>query len=355
MITANTTYLLLLLTLTNLLLLTAATSPTFTLCMATRPGSNKATYHDILTSLRSTDGAANAVAKTIERDPSNAYSFHRYCRRRFVTDDANRDPQYLHRVRHFQHVHFSPQDPEWDLLTKLMEGSLRSQYRVETSRKSFFPGRPDLDAALRQIKCLPPAFYEYVLPDEIVERALDREQERREEAHCRAINIADIQTIVSRAKTWEGREHPWELLACASILCGRRTQEIIWAAEFTIVSKYVVHVKGLLKQAVGEGDIPLLVEAEEFLRLLAKIRENQLPIESTTHRLKPAFVRIFGEWFNHTQRRNIYCEAAFRLRQESGFYPEHPRLFWFDKALCHDRNVIHQAPSLIYQSLTFNE
>lgn len=258
-------------------------------------------------------------------------------------------------MRHFQHVHFGPQDPEWSLLDNLMEGSLRSQYGVETSRKPFFPGRPGLDASLRQIKCLPAAFYEYVLPEEFAERALDREQERREEAHCRAINIGDIQTIVSRAKTWEEREHPWELVACASILCGRRTQEIIWAAEFEPVSMYVVRVKGLLKQAIGEGEIPLLVKTEDFLRLLAKIRENQLPTESTTHRLKPAFVRIFGEWFNHTQRRNIYCEAAFRLREESGFFPNHPRLFWFDKALCHDRNVIHQAPSLIYQSLTFNE
>lgn len=343
------------LTLTNPLLLTAARSPTSTSCMATRPSRAGVTYQSILTSLRSTDGAANAVAKTIERDPSNAYSFYRYCRRKFVADDANREPQYLHRVRHFQHVHFGPQDPEWNLLNNLMEGSLRSQYGMETSRKPFFPGRPDLDAALRQIKCLPAAFYEYVLPEEYVERALDREQERREEAHCRAINIGDIQTIVSRAKTWEGRDHPWELVACASILCGRRTQEIIWAAEFESVSRYIVRVKGLLKQAIGEGEIPLLIETEEFLRLLAKIRENQLPRESTTHRLKPAFVRIFGEWFNHTQRRNIYCEAAFRLREESGFFPNHPRLFWFDKALCHDRNVIHQAPSLIYQSLTFNE
>jgi hypothetical protein len=318
-------------------------------------GTKEVGYQHILTSLVNTGDAANAVRLTIKRDPSNAYSFYRYCRRKIVGDDANRHPQFLHRVRHFQHVHFGPQDPEWNLLQSLMEGSLRDQYRLETSRKPFFPGRPDLDSGLRQIKCMPEAFYEYVLPEEFVERALDRERDRREEAHCRAINIGDIQTIVSRAQNWRSRDHPWELLGCASILCGRRTQEIIWAAEFTPVSKFVVHVKGLLKQAVGEGDIPLLIEADEFVELVQKIRATRLPTESTTHRLKPAFLRVFGEWFNHTQRRNIYCEAAFRCRSDSGFYPDHPRLFWFDKALCHDKNVIHQAPSLIYQSLTFRD
>lgn len=343
------------LTQTNLPQLQDLTSLTYTSCMATRPSSSGVTYQSILTSLKNTGDAENAVRLTIQRNPSDAYSFYKYCRGRFIRDENNRDPQYLQRVRHFQHVHFGPQDPEWKLLQDLMEGSLYSQYRMETSKKPFFPGRPDLDSALRKINCLPSYFNDYVLPEEYVEEAKDRERERREEKHCRPLNISDIQTVISRAKDWRSYNHPWELVSCASLLCGRRTQEILWATEFTPVSKYVIHVRGLLKQAIGEGDIPVLIDSEEMMELINKIRENRLPTESTTHRLKPAFVRIFGEWFNHTQRRNIYCEAAYRVREESGFYPEQCRVFWFDKALCHDRNVIHQAPSLIYQTLTFNE
>lgn len=312
-------------------------------------------YRDILTSLLSEGDAQKATRLTVERGEENAYSFFRYCRRKIVADDNNRHPEYLQRVRHFQHVHFGPQDWEWNQLCALMESSLHNQYRVEISRKPFFKGRPDLDAALRQIKCMPNAFYAYDLPQDIVERAVDRENERREERHCRPVNVADVQTVISRAKQWRQFSHPWELVACASILCGRRTQEILWSMEWERESDYIIRVRGLLKQYVGAGPIPLLVPADEFGELMEKIRENGLPRDSTTHRLKPAFVRVFGEWFNHTQRRNIYCEAAYRLRQESGFFPSYPPIMWFDKALCHDSNVIHQAPSLAYQTLTFNE
>lgn len=312
-------------------------------------------YRHILTSLLTEGDAPKAIRLTLERDIDNAYSFYRYCRYKIVRDDSNRNPQYLQRVRHFQHVHFSPQDPEWDLLTNLMEGSLHHQYRVEISNKPFFEGRPALDAALRQIKCLPEVFYEYSIPEEIIERALEREAERREARHCAAINISNIQTIISRAKDWHRLTHPWDLVACASILCGRRTQEILWSMEWERQSDFIINVRGLLKQNVGEGPIPLLTTADDFGSLINKIRENQLPTESTTHRLKPAFLRVFGEWFNHTQRRNIYCEAAFRLRHESGFFPSYPQIMWFDKALCHDSNVIHQAHSLAYQTLTFDE
>lgn len=311
-------------------------------------------YQLILTKLLCDRNVSDAIKITLARG-NNAYSFAKYCRGRIVRDDANRNPQYLQRVRDFQHIHFGPQDSEWCQLQALMEGSLLTQYRVEISRRPFFACRPSLDAALREIKCLPAEFYEYVLPDEVVESARERERERREARCCGAMNISNIQTFISRAREWREFTHPWELVACASILCGRRTQEIIWAANFTPTDRYLVHVTGLLKQAVGQGVIPLLVESDDFMELMSKIRENHLPSESTTHRLKPAFRRVFGEWLNHTQRRNVYCEAAYRMRDISGFHPTYPPVMWFDAALCHDSNVIHQAPSLAYQVLTFNE
>jgi hypothetical protein len=312
-------------------------------------------YRNILTKLLIEGDAPSATKLTIERDPENAYSFFRYCRRKIVDDDKNRDPKFLQRVRDFQHVHFGPQDPEWQKLDELMGSTLKQQYHNEISTKPFFKNHRPLDAPLRQIKCMPPVFYEYTIPDEITEKAIERDQERREVRHCTAINISNIQTIVSRAQQWRTCAHPWDLVACASILCGRRTQEITWAASFEPVDKYVVWVSGLLKQNVGEGEIPILIDSHEFVELIAKIRENRLPDESTTHRLKPAFMRLFGEWFNHTQRRNIYCEAAYRMRDTSRFHPDYPPIMWFDKALCHDSNVIHQAPSLAYQTLTFHE
>lgn len=180
-----------------------------------------------------------AIRLTLERD--NVYSYYKYCRREFIGDDRNRDPQYLYRVRHFQHVHFSPQDPEWDLLTKLMEGSLRDQYRVETSRKPYLARH---DADLKAIHCLPDTFYEYIIPPQYQEIVREREREARELKHLRPVNVGNLQMILSRAKSWRDFKHPWEWVACASILCGRRTQEILWSLTWERRSDYVIYVTG---------------------------------------------------------------------------------------------------------------
>lgn len=309
-------------------------------------------YQQIIASLKSSPNANEAIALTIQRSESNAHSFCKYVRRKFLRDESNRDPQYLQRLRHFQQVHFGPQDPEWAQLEDLMERPLHHQHRVETSRRPFLKRH---DAALKEIRCVCANFYDYKMPDEIVEEAVEREQERREARHMKPQNIGNIQLILSKALAWRQHNHPWELVACASILCGRRTQEILWAMEWERESDRILQVRGLLKQAVGAGPIPILTDYEDFAALMAKIREHAYPHESTTHRLKPAFVRVFGEWLNHSERRNLYCEAAYRMRMESGFFPGLPQIMWFDKALCHDKNVIHQAPNLTYQTLTFDE
>lgn len=307
---------------------------------------------DILDILLREKDAEKAVRLTIARNPTNAYSFYKYCRQKLVRNDAHRDPQYLSRVRHFQHVYFSPQDPEWELLNRLMEAPLHTQYRVERERQPYLPRH---DQELKSIRSMPPAFYEYRMPLEIVDAATQRMQERREERHARGVTIRDIQSVVSKARNWREFKHPWELVACASILCGRRTQEITHSMEFEKASEYQIDVCGLLKQRVGAGRIPLLCTADDFEELMSKIREHDLPTESSTHRLKPACLRVFGEWFNHAERRNIYCEAAWRTREQNGFHPSMAKIMWFDKALCHDVNVVVQAPSLIYQSLQFDE
>jgi hypothetical protein len=291
-----------------------------------------------------------AVEETIARDPNNAYSFYKYCRHKIFRDNAYRNPQYLHRVRHFQHVHFSPQDPEWDILNDLMEGPLSTQYRVETARRPYLPRH---DQALKAIPCLPEEFYEYKMPPEVVEDAVDKLRERRELKHSRPVHISNIQTIVSKAREWKTLQHPWDLVACASILCGRRTQEITRDMEFEPTGEFLLDVKGLCKQEIGAGVIPLLCSSQDFCELMAKIREHQLPIDSSTHRLKPAMHRVFGEWFNHSERRNIYCEAAWRMREESGFHPDMSKIMWFDKALCHDMNVVAQNGNLGYHSMQF--
>lgn len=312
-------------------------------------------YRDILICLSTErNNVDEAIRLTLQRG-DKAYGFWRYVRQRFIHNTENRHPHYLSRLRDLQYRHLSPQDEEWDLLEHLYHSPLHHQYRVETSRKPYLPHRPDLDQALRSIKTLPDIFYQYVLPPEVVEIHIERQMERRELKHLNPVNIANLQTILCRAREWRSLNHPWELVACALILCGRRVGEILETLTWEPDGPYTANVKGLTKQPVDEAVIPLLCPYEDFHDLMSKIREVQLPTTSTTHRLKPAFVRVFGEWLNHSQRRNVYGEAAYRMREESGFHPTMSKIMWIDHALAHTVNVVQIAGNLAYQSLTFNE
>lgn len=308
-------------------------------------------YQLILTKLFQDQDSSSAISLTLERD--NAYSFYKYCRQKAIACDANRHPKYLQRVREFQHVHYSPQDPEWELLNTLMESPLRTQYRVETSRKPYLPDQRD--EALKQINCMPEIFYQYLMPEWVVERAIEQQSLQREMRHTNPPTISDLQTFLAKMQNWRELSHPWDLVSVALLVCGRRIEEVISTLQWEAESNYVIRVRGITKQARGEGSVPILLPYRDFDELMARIREHRLPNTSTTHRLKPAFQRVFGQWYPHGHRRNIYCELGYRLRHQSGFFPDISRVMWFDKALCHDTNVIHQATNLTYQTLNFKD
>jgi hypothetical protein len=312
------------------------------------------TSTQIIESLKSTPNADEAISLTLLRE-SNAYSTFKYVRQRILHNTESRHPQYLQRLRDLQYRHFSPQDPEWELLEHLYHSPLHHQYRVETSPKAYLTDHPDLDKALKLIHSVHENFYLYRMPDEVVERAIEKERESRELKHARAVTITDLQMILCRAREWRRCAHPWELVACALFLCGRRVGEVLSSLEWEYHGPYTANVSGLTKQDASSATIPLLCTYEDFDELMQRIRETQLPTTSTTHRLKPAYLRVFGEWFNHSQRRNIYGEAGYRMRHESGFYPDMSKIMWIDKALAHTTNVVHTAGNLVYQSLVFND
>lgn len=314
------------------------------------------TTTQIIENLRSTKNADEAIKLTLLRG-KNAYSFWRYVRRTFIRNTENRHPDYLQRLRDLQSSHFSPHEPEWSLLEQLYHSPLPYQYRVEVSSKPYLPDHPEINQALQNIKTLPEVFYMYVLPEEVWREAIARERARRESKHTNPPNIGNLQQILDRARDWRDLKHPWELVACALILCGRRVGEIVqsltWEEDDT--SEYTAFVSGLTKQLITSATIPILCPYQDFADLMTKIRENELPTTCTTHRLKPAFIRVFGVWLNHSQRRNIYGEAGYRMRHESGFFPDISKIMWIDKALAHSVNVVQTAGNLTYQSLTFDE
>lgn len=316
-------------------------------------------YQSILTKLLLEQNAPKAVELTVARNES-AYNYYKFVRQKILGNDEYRHPQYLQRLRHFQYLHFSPQDDEWAYLEDLYHSPLRYQYRVETSSKPYLPATPDLDKALKQIRCVCEAFYDYKMPDRVVEAATERDREAREMKHLRAVTISDLQNILSKARMWQSqKENPWELVACALFLCGRRVVEIVETLEWEEVptSPYLAKVSGIAKQDMDDESfvIPLLCTFQEFDEMMTMIRAARLPLHCHTRRLKPAFMRHFGQWYNHSQRRNIYGEAGFRCRYESGFFPDMSKVMWIDKALCHTSNVVRQAGNLTYQSLVFTD
>ena len=316
-------------------------------------------YQAILTSLFIEEDVPKSIALTVVRNES-AYNYYKFVRQKVLCNNDYRHPQYLQRLRYFQEFHFSPQDDEWALIEDLYHSPLRYQYRVETSSKPYLHSAPDLDKALKQIRCVCEPFYDYKMPEHVVEAATERDREAREMKHVRAVTISDLQSILSKARLWQSqKENPWDLVACALFLCGRRVVEIVetlkWKEE--PASPYLARVSGIAKQEVDDESfvIPLLCTFHEFDEMMTLIRAAQLPLHCHTRRLKPAFVRYFGQWYNHSQRRNIYGEAGFRCRFESGFFPEMSKVMWIDKALCHTSNVVRQAGNLTYQSLVFTD
>lgn len=287
---------------------------------------------------------------------SSTYSYYKYIRRKITHDNTYRNHQYLQRLRYLQESEFGPQDDEWHLLQDLYHSPLIYQYRVETSKKPYLP-TPAHDQALKKIRSVADPFYDFLLPDEIVGEAVAREQEAREFKHMRAVTISDIQSIISKARAWRDVKSHWELVACALILCGRRVVEVTETLSWEKHGEYTATVTGIAKQGTPDAEvvIPLLCRYEDFDELMVKIRVADLVTTSNTHRLRPAFSRHFGQWYNHSERRNIYGEAGFRMRAETDFFPQMSKVMWIDNALCHTSNVIQQASNLTYQSIVFTD
>ena len=310
-------------------------------------------YRRILESLRSSPNADEAIRITLQKRGSE-YSLWKYVRRIYLQDQNNQHPEYMRRLRHFQATHFSPGTEEWTAIDELAEYPLSRKYRVETSRKHFFPNNIQASKELRMITCVPEIFNMYVLPAEYGMRAKAREVAHREAKHSNPINISNLDSIVARARDWRDIKHPWELVSCALILSGRRPCEVVHTMTWEPDGAFTAYIQGLAKQDKDNAVIPLLCPYEEFDELMTKIREHELPTASLTHRLRPAFERVFGQWLAHSQRRNIYGEAGYQMRHVTGFLPTATKIMWIDKALAHSTNVVASAGNLTYQSLTFS-
>lgn len=318
-------------------------------------------YQSIISALFTDQDPAKAIALTLARGDETCYSYWESIRKRIIRDERFRADNFLFRLRQFKEEHFSPQDPQWALLEDLATKTLREQYAVERCRKPFLKcANPALEDQLKKIKCLNPLFYDYVLPREAHQRQKARRTEKLESRHVNSVQIelGEMQRILSVAKNW--REYgPVDRLVCALILSGRRVPEVLvtmrWEPDPENRFRAVVWGMGKDQDAETRWTIPILCDYTEFDLLMQDVR-SQLDgwfresgaMYQTIHR---ADVRVFGTKLNHSMKRAIYSELAFRERHVSQFMVNATKMRFVDAALAHECSVADLTIST-YQAYT---
>ena len=216
-------------------------------------------------------------------------------------------------------------------------------------------------------------FYDFKLPAEIGELRRKRVNENDEarQAHkigeksTYEISVIDAIGIVEKAREVIldniGSITDWyNNVAAIQILSGRRTYEVICSLFYTPASlPFQANVVGIAKKHQLKVDgyeqhtIPLLCPYSEFEKAMDRIRQYKpynpdtddateiTPMHSRS--IATATKRLFGRRLNHTQKRNLYAEMAWRRRHIENLFligeQSCSKHTWFSRALCHDFNL----------------
>ena len=321
------------------------------------PTNRQPDFRAIITALKE-GNLQKAIAITVARG-DGAYGYWQNVRTKIRADEWFRSPLYLQQLRDFKERHFSPQDQQWERLEELAQASLQRQCFVQSSRQDYL--KHPLNQELIKIAPLRPIVYDYVIPKEFWNVHIARKEAAKDRKHANATNIGDLQTIISKAREWRQYQDLPALLACALILTGRRICEIHGDMEFRLdpENSYRAIVKGLAKtlDTDREWTIPLLMPYADIIALIGQIRmQDRLLRGSESQMIQRAEIRVFGRKLEHSMRRNIYAEAAFRERHVHQFMPSASQLLFADAVLCHENtNSLAKHRLSGYAALTFDE
>jgi hypothetical protein len=291
-------------------------------------------------------------------------------RQLIVRNDDNKDPEYTKHISELVELVTDRGDAE--KLLKLLDSPLRDQHRIQQQKLPFLKGRR-IDRILKAITPVLPSFYDFKLPRRIVEQRMQRVRENDEarQAHQigdkAAYEISDNDAIRMIDKAREvildniGSITDWyNNVAAIQILSGRRTYEVICSLLYTPASSpYQANVVGIAKSNSLKVDgyeqhtIPLLCPYADFEKAMDRIRQYKpynpetddateiTPMHSRS--ISTATKRLFGRRLNHTQKRNLYAEMAWKRRNIENMFlignQSCSKHTWFSRALCHGFNM----------------
>lgn len=254
-------------------------------------------------------------------------------------------------------------------LTKLMSCSLSDQHKVSISTTPFLQDE-EMDDWLKSLEPCDMLFHRFQLPTEVSTERFRQEQKRaklNQEHRLKArsaykISDAELEEIFAKAADVvqfapdiTNTKKYYEVIVALQLVSGRRNFEIMSSLEYHPgPHPYQAIVSGICKKTIDElvegieeeYIIPLTVEYRLFKKAMDEVRKFK-----SLHGLSPSEVnssfgtsvlaasdRLFGRRLTHSQKRNLYVEKAYKMRNVNQFCVGEQSCSkhrWAAMALCH--------------------
>ena len=254
-------------------------------------------------------------------------------------------------------------------LRKLMACSLSDQHKVSISTTPFLVD-DEMDDWLKSLEPCDMLFHRFQLPSDVCNERFRQERSRaklNQEHRLKArsaykISEADLEQmfntaadVVQFAEPITNTKKYYEVVVALQLVSGRRNYEIMSSLDYHPGPNiFQAIVSGICKKTIDElvegieeeYIIPITVEYKVFKSAMDAIRKFKSlrglsPSEVNSSygaSVLAASDRLFGRRLTHSQKRNLYVEKAYKMRNVNQFcVGEHScsKHRWAAMALCH--------------------
>jgi len=301
----------------------------------------------------------------VEKQAKAIHSMHCAVRRKMLKDDSNRRADYENEIRQLIASLDASNYDDRATLNYLLTKPLMEQQQIYKMKKYVLRDH-QAQARLHKINPAIQLICDFKLPEHVVKNVMAYTRDARvkrmmhEDGRDYTMGRATMERIIADAKrTIDVIKNPirkpkqwYDYVVCCGLLSGRRTWEIVSSLEWDPIPDrpFQARISGLAKslehevmnQGHPEIDIPLLCDFDTFDKAMWELRgfrtltghcdDKENKIE---YGLMNASQRVFGRVVNHTEKRNMYSEMAFRDRENSKFLTDCSRIAWIEAALGH--------------------
>ena len=301
------------------------------------------------------------------QDASKIYTSWKRVRSKLLRNESNRSKKYTELLITIleslnpvtvEDVH------DYHSIKSLLSSSLIDQHKTYlNAQRKTLDMSPHLQDRLAECPPVQKWFYGFNVPEELVQEVKEQEEKRMLDKHSHkssrsqvfsvspeylsiikgiSLNLLDISIRdgINKSKDFA------DLVVALQIVSGRRLHELLITLELQGCgpSEYSAVVKGICKKPRLEQDvaytIPLLCTYEKFRDCLDMARKFKPEVGAvkpyTVTLIGKSTKRLFGKGFDHTAKRNLYCEMTWAEKDKSNAMEIGSKKLWFVKALCHN-------------------